>query len=635
MITSYEIYKFITEANNEVGKEILFTALDSKSFNLLISPMKTGKTTFIMQDLANILKSSNIQQIFVTPVLSLMNDLKSKYSKSIKCNGATKEIKLKDNNTIISTPESLHKAIKACEEEEKRYYIIYDEIHQVVLNARFRPNLKNPLLYYEKRLCMGFLGMTATPKPLENINFDNIFEIIPKEKFIQAEQTIIVKDFVKNADNMYSFIKYMKKANNNKLVIARINNKDDIKVMQNKLNNCVCWYREKDGKIQNSKYISDMDTMEDTLKGQDLKNIDYVLCTSLIDVGVEIQLEDKPIVIDFIDSNSTLVDDIQFTGRFRQGIKKLYLVGKLNSLEPYKKPNNFIKEYEEALKATKEWVISLNKRKDKYPQNVYYNDVGTQFNEDLDMYEVNEYSLMEYIFQQYIRFHLQTDVYLKLFLEWEKTFNTNRIETILFNDLDLDKKNKALEEEKKEIKDTIKKSEQEFLEEIKARNINDETLKLILNYDLVESKDLWKINKFDDVVSFWKDEHLEEYRKRYKQVSELFKKTKKNQLYILELTLSKDNFKKMYKEIQFIYYNQSYNDNESLIISKAKKEMLVVYSIRDYIIKIKSKERGIQLSNKFKFELLEHLRQKKSLSKMSAKQLDKHLNMIYNITCNN
>lgn len=221
---------------------------------------------------------------------------------------------------------------------------------------------------------------------------------------------------------------------------------------------------------------------------------------------------------------------------------------------------------------------------------------------------------------------------MKLFLKWEKTFNTNKIETISFNDLDLNKTSKVLEKEKKEIKDTNKRYEEKFLKDIKSRNIDDETLELILNYELVESKDLWRIKRFDDVVSLWKDEHLEEYKKRYKQVSELLKKAKQSQLHLLELALSKDNFKKLYKEIQFIHYNQSYNANEPLIISKGKKDMLVVYSIRDYIIKIKSKERDVYLSDKFKLELLNYLKTKKSLSKMSAKQLDKHLNIIYNIS---
>ena len=628
MITPYKIDEFITEHNNKIADEILFKVLDKKSSNLLISPMKTGKTTFIMEYFSDILKVNDIQLIFVTPVLSLMNDIKSKYPKSSKCNGNTKEIKLNGNNPILSTPESLHKVIKACEEEGKWYYIIYDEIHQVVLNATFRPKSSIPLLHYKNELCIGFLGMTATPEPIKNINFDNVFEIVVKEKFIQANETIIIKDFTKNADNMLNFIKYVKKVNNNKLIIARINNKDDIKVIQDKLNNCVSWYRSKDEKIEDNKYIKNMELLEETLKGQDLKDVDYLLCTSLIDVGVEMQLEDKPIVIDFIDGNSTIIDDIQFAGRFRQGIHKLYLVGKLNSLVPNTKPEDFTKEYNKKLKEIKRLINNLNKS-DMEIQSPLRGS-GVDFNESTSLYELNEYTLMQHIFKKYINFYLQTDVYLKLFLERHETFNTNKISSISFNDLDIDKTSKVLEKEKKEIKDTVKKREEEFLKEVKSRNIDDKILEMILNHELVQSNDLWKIKRFDDVVILWKDAHLEEYRKRYKQVSEILKKTKKNQLYLLELALLKKNIKFLQQQFNFISYNALYDVNKQLDI--LNKDMLIVYSIRDYIIKIKSKERDVYLSDKFKLELLNYLKTKKSLSKLSPKQLDKHLNMIYNIS---
>ena len=630
MKKKYKVNEFITEENNKVGKEILHTALGGKSFDLLISPMKTGKTTFIMEELEYLLKFSDIQQIFITPVLSLMNDIKSKYPKSIKCNGEVKEIKIKDSNTIISTPESIPKAIKACEEERKKYYIVYDEMHQVILNATFRPGTSIPLQYYKNELCIGFLGMSATPEPLGVMNFDNFFKVTAKEKFIQADETIIVKDFTQNIDNRCNFIKYTKEVNPNNTVFARMNNKEDIKAMQDKLNNCVCWYREKDGKVQNSKYIKDMDKLEDTLKGQDIKGVNYVLCTSLIDVGVELQLENKPIVIDFIDNNSTIADDIQFAGRFRQGIEKLYLVGNLNNPNPDTKPKNFKKEYDKELKKIINIINALNTLTDKNTVSI---NGAIKYNAEKDLYELNECILMENIFKKCMNFYLQTDTYLKLFLERHETFNTNKISSISFNDLDIDKTSKVLQEEKKEIKDTIKKCEEEFLKEVKSRNIDDKVLEMILNYELVQSNDLWRIKRFDDVVTLWKNEHLEEYRKRYKQILEILKKTKKNQLYLLELALVKKNIKFLQQQFNFISYNTLYDIDKQLDI--LNKDMLTVYSIRDYIIKIKSKERDVYLSDKFKIELLNHLKTKKSLSKMSPKQLDKHLNMIYNITHNN
>lgn len=87
------------------------------------------------------------------------------------------------------------------------------------------------------------MGLSATIEPLEPVNFDIIYKIEVENKFIQSDKTIIVTDFNKNYDNMINFIRYMKMTNNNKLVIARINNKEHIKAIGGKLNDVLIWYR--------------------------------------------------------------------------------------------------------------------------------------------------------------------------------------------------------------------------------------------------------------------------------------------------------------------------------------------------------------------------------------------------------
>lgn len=630
-----KIHKYITENNNEIAKQILFDTLDKKQKILLISPMKTGKTTFIMKYLSNILRESKIQLIFVTPVKSLMNDIKNKYPKVIKCNGSVKEITLNNDIPILTTPESMHKVITACEEENKDFFIVYDEIHQVVINANFREKLKNPLLYYSNKLCIGLLGMTATAEPLENIDFDKRFKLAAEEKFIQANETKIIKDFTKNIDNMLNFIKYMKKLNNDKLVIARINNKDDIKLIKGKLDNSIAWYRSKDENKESNDYINNMESLEDALSGQDLRGIDYILCTSLIDVGVEIQLEEKPIVIDFLDINSTIIDDIQFVGRFRQGIEQLYLVGKLNNLEPNTKPLNFKKEYNKQLEETKDFIKASNKIKDRIIGDITKDVIGLKniLNENNEIiYEVDEYSLMQSTFKQYINFYLQTDVYLKLFLEKHPTFNSDEIVSLSYDSLEITKSDE-LKQEKEKIKNDIKDREKEFLKEVKLLNLDDKLLKLILNYNLIENKDLWKIKDYEYLCNTWKHDNLEEYRKRYDGVLDVLKGTKIKQIDILKIALTQKGVNELIKKKRYINSNIYYNENRKL--TAKNKEMLIVYKIRDYINKTKEKERGVYLTNKFKSELLECLKKEKSLSKLTAISLDKHLKNIYSTTQNN
>lgn len=626
-----KIDNYITEKNNKIADGILFEVLDKKQKILLNSPMKTGKTTFTMNYLPSILMPSDVQEIFVTPIKSLMNDIKNKYPRTIKCNGNVSEIKLNNNVPILTTPESMHKVIKACEDENKRFFIVYDEIHQIIINAGFREKLKNPLLYYEHELCIGLLGMTATPEPLENIDFDKRFEIVVKNKFVQANKTIILKNFTKSPDNMLNFIKYMRNNNNNKLIIARINNKDDIKLIKPKLKNCVAWYRSKNERKEDKEYLSDMELMEDVLSGEDIKNIDYLLCTSLVDVGVEIQLKEKPIVIDFIDSTSSIIDDIQFVGRFRQGIEQLYLVGKLNKENPNTKTLNFAKEYNKRFEINKNLIAVLNDYGDEEKTKTHLTTESIRFNSDNEKYELDEYGLMHSIFKKYINFFLQTEIYLKLFLEQHQTFNTNLILIADYNGLDIIKTTE-LKEEKKKIKENIKEHEKEFYDEIDSLDLDNEILKMILNYEEIEQRNIWKIKNYEYLCDKWKDECLEEYREMYKQVSEKLKNIKIKEIEKLKISLIKKEVSQLIKQINYINYNLLYNRDRKL--KAINKDMLIVFRTRDFINKIKDKERGVYLSNKFKVELLKHLQKEKSLSKLSDKNLDKHLKLIYNISNN-
>lgn len=141
-----KIKKYLSEKT----KEIIFSIVDKKQKILLISAMKTGKTTLVMKYINDLFRQAGIQLIFVSPTNSLLNDIQSKYKNVIKCNGLVKSIELNNLMPIISTADSLDKAIEACEKAEKQYLIVYDEIHQVVENTTFREKLRNPFFIYEK-----------------------------------------------------------------------------------------------------------------------------------------------------------------------------------------------------------------------------------------------------------------------------------------------------------------------------------------------------------------------------------------------------------------------------------------------------------------------------------------------------
>lgn len=239
---------------------------------------------------------------------------------------------------------------------------------------------------------------------------------------------------------------------------------------------------------------------------------------------------------------------------------------------------------------------------------------------------------MQSVFKKYINFFLQTEIYLKLFLEQHQTFNTNLISIADYNGLDIIETTE-LKEEKKKIKENIKEHEKEFYDEINSLDLDNEILKMILNYEEIEQQDIWKIKNYEYLCNKWKDEYLEEYRERYKQVSEKLKNIKIKEIEKLKISLIKKEVSQLIKQINYINYNLLYNKDKKL--KAINKNMLIVFRIRDFINKIKGKERSIYLSNKFKTELLQELQKEKNLSKLTPTSLDKHLKMIYSISHNN
>lgn len=630
-----KIKQYITE-NNTIPHKILESLLEKQQV-LLISAMKTGKTSFVMHYLVNKFRELNIQLIFISPTRSLLDNIQSKY-KVIKCNGDVKSIKLNNLIPIVSTPDSLPKAIEACETGNKQFILVYDEAHQVIENISFREKLKNPFLIYKNDLCIALLAMTATPEPLENINFDQKFYIDVENKFYIANNTVIVKNFIDSIDSKLAFIRHVKSIHKDKTIFARINNKKDIKLLKDRLNNSIAWYRADNELKEGKEYIEHMEIFEDTLTGKDIKCIDYVLTSSLGDVGVEYLLENKPVVIDFIDNNSSLVADIQFSGRFRNGIDTLYFVSKFNT----DKENFISKEpkqklmYEEELRKRKELIKLLNSVKMNNP----ITDIGikTIKTEEGNLkFELDEYSLKQYIHERCVRFHLQNANLFKRYLKNHLTFNTKNIEIVDFQELKLDV-GKELKLENKLLREQQKQLEKNFYVEMKKifDNKHDKSITEIILNTYYFSSELWKVKEYLELIKLWESEKLEKYRERYRELKNIIpidKRNKFNELELLNIALKTSTLKDFKLKLNYITYNVAFNNNSDL--ENINKEMLFVYEIRKYILKIKGKERDVCLSKKIKLELLEHLKKKKSLSKLSPNILDKHLHMIYNISTNN
>ena len=312
-----KIQKFISEKEHE-----LFDLLvNTKNKTLMVSPMKSGKTTFVMKDLYEILRELEVQLIFITPKVSLMDNLKAKYPNSQLCKENYSASITDDYKPILSTPDSLYKIIAACKDQSRKFYIVYDEVHEAYQSYSFRKKLARPFKDFDECLCVGFLGMTATPDNIKYLSYwDNIINIDPSVKFIQSENLNIIYGLDNTVESICSHIQHLR-SENKAPIICRINDKDKIKDVSDilssidiKCNSCTREIVDEEG------YNSDL--FQKSLEGLNIK-FDVLLTTSLIDVGVEIILDTKPILVDFMGKNSLVIEDIQFIGRFREGLKSI------------------------------------------------------------------------------------------------------------------------------------------------------------------------------------------------------------------------------------------------------------------------------------------------------------------------
>ena len=171
--------------------------------------------------------------------------------------------------------------------------------------------------------------------------------------------------------------------------------------------------------------------------------------------------------------------------------------------------------------------------------------------------------------------------------------------------------------------------------EIFENTKDNSTIEVILNTYHFNSE-LWKVEQYQDLVKLWESQELEEYRERYRKLKSIIpsnNQAKFNEIELLHISLKKSTFKDFELQLNYINYNIIFDNGGDL--EAINNKMLFVYEVRKYIIENKGKEKLVCLSKKLKLELLEHLKSKKSLSKLTPITLDKQLNMLYNISKNN
>lgn len=613
------------------GMDVLDQMIEEKKKVLLIAPMKCGKSTFSFKQLYEVSLAFEFQMIFVSPKLSLIEQITSRY-KVLNCSGGA-GVKV-NGLAVVTTPDSLYKVISSCEENNKKFFLVYDEVHEMELNYIHRKKLLNPLKFFEHNLCCGFLGLTATADNIiHSIDWDYIYNVDVQEKFQQSERTNIICGLGDTLEAQATHI--LKTFTLHKHpVVARINDKKRLMEIKDLLTakgikNVHVWYRDNKDEIDQELYYAMLEGIK--------ADFDVLLTTSLVDVGVEIVPFRKPIVIDFINHNSRLIENIQFLGRFREGVAGYDIV-----LATYKDVND---ELQEQFQEYKDIKLSLNRDVEQlcdiynkiYPNEIMRNDLlqveVNEFNEV--KYRVDKTAVNSRVFKLYIQQVLKDQEILKRYLEEHKTFNGGAVKIIFvkkddyLDDEKLKENIEELKEEKKAQKEEFKNEVVEFMHEVE--NMTEEQCQiLVTKRDEVLVVETHILKSIEEQHEFYHSEDMKPYRKAFYSSLDLWRK-KESYKNILLLTLNDERYKEHIKNLEYVKANNLYeNYKEKGKDNKLIKYVKQVFAIRNALRKLKGGEKGVRLSVKLKAELLEVVRQEKGLSKMTVKALDKHMYYIYN-----
>ena len=621
-----EVGKYLNEE-----KHLLYDLLlNEKSKNLVVAPMKCGKTTFIFTDFYEILKELKIQLIFISPKVSLLKNLKQKYPKSQLCCEEHFVKVDKSYNPIISTAESLYKAVRSCEESGREFFLVYDEIHEAYLHYTFRRKLITPFNEYTNSLCRGFLGMTAT---YDNICiddlWDNIITVKPKQPFIQSNKLNIVTNLGNSIKDIVSHIYHIKEEYKNSPMICRINDKNKIEEVVNILNN---FGYKSNVWSSTEEEESNIDLFNNAMKGLNI-DFDILFTTSLVDVGVEILLTKKPIVIDFMSMKSKVIEDIQFIGRFRKGIERIDLV--INSVKKDYNYFNFREEYNKTLKGAKELINLINGdlEEDKI-KSLCINKLITA-EEEIE-YSVNTDGCLVVAYNRYIKKVLSNPNKLMVFLKNHKTLNVKEIckmeickESYL---MDIDSMLLALREEKKALKDKYKEDMKDFIKAVKNMNPKEVNI-LIQKREEINPNDLWIYNKIEEYHTFYHSDDNTDIRKRYYDMIGVkkiqFENAKERLLFILT---DKDiEFWEMEDFIVSFEYDKKQNNDYDMIsvFEDEFKNIMFIYWIRKSIMELNNgKEHLFTLSDKNVNKVYDMVKSEVTITKKKYRSL---LQRMYNI----
>jgi len=317
----HTIDKYIGEYQTNINSFIN----NKSNRQLIIAPTGTGKTTAIIE-YADSYPHKKI--VLLCPFRALVDNIQ-KDNPSVKCGyGAEFLNKNKNSSFIVTTYDSIEKL------ENVDLYAV-DEAHLLASHSSFRDII--PIIFQTQT---KVVFITATPEVIEDLftSYNKNDYILQFKIHRPLEEVRIYPQKYNVKQTILDIISNNK--HNKKTVLIRINSKNVIEdiiqtfkpILKNRI---ACIYSDEDNVLyegQNKEKIKE-------LKKGKISNLDFILCTSVYDVGISFEV-DRDIECYAISQDNrcmpNAIDMVQLLARVRENSSykmKLTIIGNYQDFE--------------------------------------------------------------------------------------------------------------------------------------------------------------------------------------------------------------------------------------------------------------------------------------------------------------
>ena len=307
----------------EQGDTIISKIEENKKI-LLMSGMSTGKTYFTANTLANYFNNKEIKVLFVAPTNALIDQFMGDYGDSWKMTNS--KLKAPANAMrIITTPDSLPKEIEKCEEVGKKFLLVIDEAHETQGSMNFRPAFNNILVSEKHELCISSLHLSATPGNIllspKSKDIDLFIEVKqPEELRFWNAENFILKSIKMDTLNIVQLLKESLESGLYTQIFFKVDSHEKLEEIKQTLDSLGI-----EGHTFLTSKNKDENDLYELIKKKKIITPNYKIIglTSFVNAGVEIMTEGSVLVINFTNKTFNYMNEVQFIGRFRNGVKDI------------------------------------------------------------------------------------------------------------------------------------------------------------------------------------------------------------------------------------------------------------------------------------------------------------------------